>query len=89
MPNPISRWCPKTIYLFELLREWMGQDMCYVKEEQNFWNVVKWKAEVIEMEKRKALKRAQRKEEERMATENMQRQYEVCREMKARRDSWP
>ena len=62
--------------------------MCHVKEEQKFWNVVKWKAEVMEMEKRKALKKAQR-EEERMATENMQRQYEVCRELKARRDSWP
>jgi hypothetical protein len=88
MPNPISRWCPKTIYLFEFLREWMGQDMCYIKEEQKFWNVIKWKAEVIEIEKRKVLKKAQRGEE-RMAAENMQKQCDVCGEMEARRDSWP
>jgi hypothetical protein len=89
IPNPISRWCPKTIYLFELLHEWVGQDMCYVKEEQKFWNIAKWKAEVIEMEKRRALRKARREEEERMAADNMQRQCEICGEMKARRDSWP
>ena len=63
--------------------------MCYVKEEQKFWNIAKWKAEVIEMEKRRALRKARREEEERMAADNMQRQCEICGEMKARRDSWP
>jgi hypothetical protein len=74
IPNPISRWCPKTIYLFELLGEWMGSDMRYVAENQKFWNVLR----VVEMEKKKALKKEQREAEKRMAMENMQRQCKGC-----------
>jgi hypothetical protein len=67
IPNPISRWCPKRVYLYELLREWMGSDMHYVAEKQKFWNVLR----VVEMEKKKALEK-----EQRGATgEGMQRQY--------------
>jgi hypothetical protein len=85
IPNPISRWCPKTIYLYELLREWMGPEMRYVAEEQKFWNVLR----VVEMEKRKALEKEQREAlkkerreaEKRTIKENMQRECEVCGQM--------
>jgi hypothetical protein len=63
--------------------------MCYVNEKQKFWNELKWKGEVIQMEKRKALKKAQREEEKRKAEEDMQRQVEVYGHVRTRRDSWP
>jgi hypothetical protein len=75
IPNPISHWCPKTIYLFELLREWIGPEMCYVKENKKFWNVLEWNTEMMEMEKKKVLKKSQRE------AEYMQRLCEICGQM--------